>query len=389
MLKVVCEKALFGGMTLGKCPEGKSVLVRFAIPGETVLASVVQQRAGMRIAEVERVLEASPHRQDVVMPGAYSHVRYEHQLRLKADIVNDAMKRIGGVTLSGDVAVRPSPFEGHRMRARLHVAVDGSVGFLVPRTHEVDDGIESLSALLPATRELLAELPPLPPGQMTLLENAKATMRALHIHGQLGDGAVSFGAGWSAVTHGRSWQLCHGSEAAVHDEDERMLRSAPNFYQCNRFLADQLASFVAAELPSRGSVLDLYAGGGLFSAAALKARPSLCVTAVESHNSDLPGNGRRVGFATRQLSCEEYLAGRGIERVEAAIVDPPRAGCSAAVLEGVARLADRLVYVSCDPATLARDCKLLGQRGFAMVSCEAFDMFPYSQHIETVTVLAK
>ena len=386
-MRVVCLRPLYGGATLGRTGDGASVLVEGAIPGEVVLARETGRRAGVRLAAAEAVLEPSPHRRPAATPGAYAHVAYEQQLLLKAQVLRDGMARQGVAV--GPVAVQPSPFAGHRMRARLHADAAGRVGFFAPRSHQLDRSPGALEALLPVTRALLEALPPLPPGPVELLENAAGTMRVLLLARPLSQPLP----GWTALAHGSGAALLQGTaEAAVWDEPGSgvpgLRRSAGSFSQANRHLLAALAAAVVAPLPRAGRLWDLYAGGGLFAAAAAAARPGLAATAVERASADLADNAARFGFRAVSGGCAAFL--RAAEGgCAAAVLDPPRGGCEEEVLALLALRAPLIVYVGCDVATAARDCRRLQDRGFHVVGCAALDMFPHAAQLETVVTLTR
>jgi 23S rRNA (uracil1939-C5)-methyltransferase len=171
------------------------------------------------------------------------------------------------------------------------------------------------------------------------------------------------------------------------------------FFQGNRYLINQLVAHVIAQTPPDGDVFDLYAGVGLFAVAAGATR-SGGVKAVERDRvaaADLAANSEASNAAVSVVheSVEAFLgdAVRDARRgggPAALIVDPPRTGMSAEALDGVCRLqAARIVYVSCDVATLARDARRLVESGYALSRVDAFDMFPNTPHVETVVVFDK
>jgi tRNA/tmRNA/rRNA uracil-C5-methylase (TrmA/RlmC/RlmD family) len=173
--------------------------------------------------------------------------------------------------------------------------------------------------------------------------------------------------------------------------DGTLQRRAESFFQANRFLLPELVAAVAAAVPESGEVLDLYAGVGLFSVA-LAALGRLEVTAVEgdrSSGADLRENARAHAprLDARVGGVEEYLASRQGRRPATLIVDPPRTGLSKQAAEMLVRLApSRLIYVSCDPPTLARDARRLLDAGYRMESLRAFDLFPNTPHVEALAV---
>ena len=173
-----------------------------------------------------------------------------------------------------------------------------------------------------------------------------------------------------------------------------VLKRRPNaFFQANRYLLPSLVSRVAG-LVGDGPIVDLYAGVGVF-AAALVAIGHEAVTAVEGDpvsGADLEENARALGGRLRveRSAVEAFLARRGGGAAGTLLVDPPRTGMSRAATDGVvASAAPRIVYVSCDVATLARDIRRLLDAGYELTSVEAFDLFPNTAHVESVISLAR
>jgi tRNA/tmRNA/rRNA uracil-C5-methylase (TrmA/RlmC/RlmD family) len=181
---------------------------------------------------------------------------------------------------------------------------------------------------------------------------------------------------------------------AIRFGDVRLERSARAFFQGNRYLLPSVIRAVLAQVPREGTVLDLYAGVGLFSLA-LVATGRDRVTAVEGDRiagADLLSNSRRCGDAVRAEveSVERHLARRKGPAAQTIIVDPPRTGLSKDALRAIlAQAAPRLVYVSCDVATLARDIRQAVDAGYTLTHLEAFDLFPNTAHVETLAVLVK
>jgi 23S rRNA (uracil1939-C5)-methyltransferase len=170
-------------------------------------------------------------------------------------------------------------------------------------------------------------------------------------------------------------------------------RHASAFFQANRFLLRGLVNAVAAQVPE-GPVVDLYAGVGLF-ALALASDGRDAVTAVEGDRvsgTDLSVNAGPFGgrVSVSRQAVEEWLAGAAIEQGTTVIVDPPRTGLSRDALEGLLALRpSRVVYVSCDVATLARDVRRAIDVGYRVSHLEAFDLFPNTAHVETLAVLVR
>ena len=167
-------------------------------------------------------------------------------------------------------------------------------------------------------------------------------------------------------------------------------RHPESFFQANRYLLPQLVGAVIDAVPDDGEILDLYAGVGLFSVT-LAATGRERIVAVEgdrASGSDLRRNAAACGAAVRAIlgSVEQYVQSR-TRAPATVIVDPPRAGISREAMQAIVRLgAARMVYVSCDPATMARDARRLVDGGYRLESLRAFDLFPNTPHVETMGV---
>ncbi|MGN0346392.1 MAG: 23S rRNA (uracil(1939)-C(5))-methyltransferase RlmD, partial [Lachnospiraceae bacterium] len=172
--------------------------------------------------------------------------------------------------------------------------------------------------------------------------------------------------------------------------------SVPSFYQVNRDQAEVLygRALDFAELTGKETVLDLYCGIGTITLCmARKAKRAIGAEVVPAAVEDAKANAARNGVDNAEFFCADAgqaalaLAQRGI-RPDVICVDPPRKGISAEVIQAIVQMApQRLVYVSCDPATLARDVKLLREQGYDLIKAEAADLFPRTHHVETVALL--
>jgi 23S rRNA (uracil1939-C5)-methyltransferase len=331
----------------------------------------------------------------------YGHVDYPRQLSLKALVIADAFARISHLELPGPVRVTPSPEDGYRMRARLHVR-GGRLGFFREGTHEICD-VRATRQLLPVTCDVLERLAA---GlrslgadwvhEVELSENVDASERVVHFDAAPGANArtlqkLTVGDGLSEGPYVTD-VVTIGDRSAV-----RLRRHVLSFSQGNRYLLGDLVAHVTAQVPTGDAVIDLYAGAGLFSIAAAITR-SVRVTAVEGDRfaaADLNANAAASGAAVDAVHqpVETFLSSvtgqqdRAL-RAGTVVMDPPRTGLSGEALDGVIGLqAGRLVYVSCDVATLARDVRRLGDAGYAIARVDAFDLFPNTPHVETVVVL--
>ena len=418
-VSLTIEKPVAGGRMLAR-HDGAVVLVSGAIPGEVVEAEIEKLQRGTAWARTIRVIDRASDRVDAADAACggnvLAHVRYERQLSLKRDIIRDAFTRIARLPLADDLSVTASPTEGYRMRARLHV-VNGHIGFFREGTHQwCDPG--STGQLLPGTLAVVKSLeavlgarPDAGVVDVEVAENCPADQRALHLllrddrdpsqfaaPASIGDVA---GVSCGRLRGGRPlvlWGLPEVTDTIVmpggtSESAVSLTRQAHAFFQGNRYLLPALVAAVTAVVPA-GRVLDLYAGVGLFSVA-LAARGDTDVIAVEGDRTaahDLKFNASRAGGAieTRHQTVEAFLATRRVPSLDTVVVDPPRTGLTKDALRGtIALRAARIVYVSCDVATLGRDARMLVDAGYRLGEVRAFDLFPNTAHIETMALFER
>lgn len=421
-VELAIEKPAGGGRMIAR-HHGQIVLVRGAIPGERVRAWIERAEKRLAYAVTREVVEASPDRRsggaDPLCGGSlYSHIRYERQLAIKSDVIRDAFARLGRYPLEDAVRVAGSPETGYRMRARFHVQ-RGRAGFYREGTHQLCDAGPTGQlgeAAVSAVTSLAAASERDAPGAVTsilITENIAASERAAHL--DLAAGARLDAAVLERCVAGSDLRGISASGAAAGDamvagvpivsdplaaltgresNGGALQRRAESFFQGNRFLLGALVTAVVEAVPDDGEVLDLYAGVGLFSVAlASRGRPG--ITAVEgdrSSGADLRENARPHAprLDARIQRVEDYLISRRGARPSTIVIDPPRTGLSKDAADGMLRqAAGRIVYVSCDPATLARDARKLLDAGYRLHSLRAFDLFPNTPHVESLAVFTR
>jgi len=416
-VELTIEKPAAGGRMIAR-HERQVVLVLGAIPGERVLAKVERAERQFAFASAIEVLDASLDRRraevDPLCGGCvYAHIGYPRQVQLKAEIIHDAFARLGKIDLPAPVVVSESPEHGYRLRARLHVR-DGRVGFYREGTHDLcdaeatrqlgDAAISSATLASAALERLGCRLT-----TVELSENLAADQRIAHFTTATGtdvtDAALDAASDAGSLT-GCSARTMTGalrtSGVPVVEDPLAVLtsgraqsgileRHAEAFFQANRFLLPRLVGRVLDAVLGEGEILDLYAGVGLF-AAALASTGRRTVTAVEgdcTSAADLLRNAARFSGAIRVQAApvEEYLKRRHGPPASTIIIDPPRTGMSREAMQAVgAHGARRLVYVSCDPATMARDARRLLEARYRLQSLEGFDLFPNTPHVESLAV---
>lgn len=415
-LELTIERPVAGGDMIAR-HDGRIVFVSGAIPGERVIAAVTRRKGDVTWADARTILEASPDRVDAGSDPrcggrTYAHVRYERQLALKAEVIADAFRRLARRPLDEPVPVLSSPGQRYRMRARLHVQ-RGRVGFLREGTHQVcavgpteqlsADAASAVDALVADRRAALDGVE-----QFLLSETAAGHQRVLvcelqakaSLDGWVGRGLVDGITG--IVVNTSKGQFVAAGEDRLDDgslllpgargdgrPDVRWRRKGASFFQGNRFLVGSLLDRVLA-LATGDRFVDLYAGVGLFATPmAARGQQGIAVEGDAGSAADLAENAHafRDRLVVQAGAVEAVVGSAELPRADVVVADPPRTGLSAATLEGLLRWAPpRLVYVSCDVPTLARDAGRLFGSGYRLTSLEALDMFPHTPHVECVAV---
>jgi 23S rRNA (uracil1939-C5)-methyltransferase len=424
IVELAIERPVAGGRMLAR-HDGQVVLVAGAIPGERVRARVERLTRGVAFATVTDLVDAADARRDAVDPACggevYAHIEYEHQAAIKRLVLLDALMRGGRIAWDRVLPVHTSRERGYRMRARLHVR-DRRAGFFREGTHDICRAAlatQLTEASVEAVDRLVAALPAEAFGLLDALElseNLAASERVVHLEWRerarigadwLGPALAVEGVPGVSMTDRASGLPVSVAGAPTISDPLRAIvgdvagleathtlrRHAPAFFQANRYLLPTLVASVTHQV-GEGPAVDLYAGVGLF-AIALAAQGRGPVTAVEGDavsGADLSANakpfGRRVSVERKPV--EEFVRRLRLTGDGTIIVDPPRTGMSRAALDGVlAARATRLVYVSCDVATLARDLRRMLDAGYTLTHLEAFDLFPNTAHIETLAVLTR
>ncbi|NEA32835.1 TRAM domain-containing protein [Streptomyces sp. SID13031] len=356
--------------------EGQVVFVRHALPGELVHARVTEQTTKYLRADAVQVLTPSPQRIEPPCPFAgpgrcggcdFQHANIVEQRRLKATVVSDTLRRIGGI--ERNIVVESPGDDGLGWRTRMRYAVvDGRPGMYAHRTHDLVQ-IDKCLIAHPGTPDVLHE-------QWPEASSVKAVVSS---------------EGKSAVlTDDNS-----GGRVVEVVRNRRFRVEANGFWQAHPDAPETLVDAVLAGLEPRDgeTALDLYSGVGLF--AAFLAQAGCAVLAVEG-SKDAVKNARRNLHDLPEVTLEagdvakvlNNAAGQGLESVDLVVLDPPRTGAGQDVVRRIAALSPRkIAYVACDPAALARDLKTFGGLGYGVSSLRAFDLFGMTHHIECVAVL--
>ena len=373
------------GEALGEV-EGKQVFVFGGIPGETVVAEVLREHRSYIAAQTVEVLEPSPHRVAPPCPFfgpctgcQWQHIDYSHQLELKREIVRDALERVGGLRNIPVADTLPSPQTlGYRNHARFTVSREGGRLGFVNRATRQRVQVDQCLLMTPWINETLAVL------QGHAGETSQLSLRC----------GVNQGTGMiQPRLHALGLSLDSGQE--TYEEEllgHRFRVSSPSFFQVNTPQAEQVAGLVIEALALKGDevVVDAYAGVGTFSV--LLASHVRRVVAIEESSSALADAKQNVAATPnvelRRGKTEQVLAEIAGDGIDAVVLDPPRAGCRPGTLEAlVAAAPRRIVYVSCDPETLARDLAALTRGPYRIEQLQPVDMFPQTHHVESITTL--
>jgi tRNA/tmRNA/rRNA uracil-C5-methylase (TrmA/RlmC/RlmD family) len=385
------------GGGVGRLEGGRVVFVRHSLPGELVLVDVTETTTSFARGDAVEVLESSPERVRPPCPYAHpggcggcdlQHASFAAQSAWKMAIVSEHLKRIGGIEHDVNVVAAPGPAQASRTRLRCAVNDDGQLCLRAARSHD----LVAIDACWVANANFT-------PAFATSWEGAEEVeLRAI------GD-AEPFAVVRRDTPRGTMYELCslHGeplepsTQSRVAVLDTYFSVSPRSFWQSHRDAPEMLLSTVTefARVQPDDRVVDLFSGVGLFAVSLAKAvGPGGRVTAVESSPYAVR-DARQNGDGLRQLKVREWsVAPRAINDAVTAgdivILDPPRGGLAKGVAEALIRRAPRrLVYVSCDAATFARDLKLLMAGGFMLGNLQVFDLFPMTEHVELVAVLDK
>ncbi len=387
------EKLIYGGDGLAR-NGSEVVFVPLTLPGERVRVSTVRSRPGLHRAEIDEVLEPSPDRQPAPCPHFgicggchYQHTPYESQLRLKVDILREVLARIGKVPAPENIGVISGPPLAYRNRAQFHLH-QGRIGFhkLSSRDLAPADGCLVISPKLAeayaALRRMLADrrFPNFIRSIELFTDETKVQLNVLTTDRPVAKGFFE----WCA-------KEIPGLVSGALDYDAAGYRfrvSHGSFFQVNRFLLGELVEAALGDAAGE-KALDLYAGAGLFSIPLAKRFSN--VSAVESGNSawrDLIFNAERAQVQVRAIkaNAEDHLREHP-ETGDFVLADPPRSGLGKAVTQRLLESKPRrIVIVSCDPATLARDLAALGA-AYEVEGMTMIDLFPQTFHLETITRL--
>jgi len=389
--EVTIEKIVYGGDGLARIGT-QAVFIPYTAVGDRLLARITGIERNFARAAIERMIEESSDRRTPpcesfgVCGGCQlQHLTFDAQLRAKESFIRESLRRLGGIDWEGEIEIRSGEEFGYRSRAEIKVGRDDEgrthLGYFRAGTREICDVVKCLILLPAANRELqrLHENPSQIPGDAT------------RVYLTVGDDAV-------IVTpangeNGRMADIDALGTAGQQIDGILYNFGVRSFFQGNRLLVEDLVR-VAIGGASGGTAIDLYAGVGLFSLQL--ARSFEQVIAIEGNRTAAAHgqeNARINSIANvryEPISVEAWLKYKSsdVDNPDFVLLDPPRAGAGPVVIERLVAMNPKAItYVSCDPATLARDLKMLRQYGYVIESITGVDMFPQTFHVETVVTL--
>ncbi len=423
--------------------EGCAVFVPNAVANERCQIRVERVGKTWASGKITEILEKSPHRINRACPVAklcggcdFHHMDYAEELRLKAERVRQALNRIGGEHLE-EVPILPAPVcDGYRNKAQYPVGSDNGrvyAGFFRAGTHKIVENRRC--RILPEETDRVKDTVVDFCNRFRISVYDETTQKGLLRHIYVRRGAVSGQILVCLVVNGRALphaeELIHRLRAipgfttlvlsvnklpgnAILGQEFITLfgsgsikdtlcgltfRLSPrSFYQVNHDQAQRLyeTAIALAEITKQDTVLDLYCGVGTITLAmAASAGKVIGVEVIPQAVEDAKENARRNGIRNADFFCGDAgqaalkLEQKGL-KADVAVVDPPRKGLNADTIEALARMQPRrIVYVSCDPATLARDVALLKDRGYRVSAVRAADLFPRCAHVETVVLMSR
>lgn len=404
--EVVPSTCVYGGDALARLPDGRAVFIPFALPGERLQVQLVEEKERYARAEIVQILEPSPQRIEPRCPHFrvcggchYQHIDYQEQLRIKEEILADQLRRVGRLADPPVQPIQPSPAAwNYRNHIQFHIAPDGSPGYLKHRSNEV---VPILECHLPEPG--LNQIWPefnfeyIPGLERVSLRSGEEGRDALLVLESTAEEPFEFSLDLplSAVLQGPAGEIIlAGDDFTVMPVlGFPFVVSAASFFQTNTGLTELLVESLLDRLPldEETTLLDVYCGAGLFSAfAAPLVKRVIGIESSPSAAEDFLFNlADDQNVELYDLPAEQVLPNLDL-KPEIILLDPPRAGLSREVLDACAALQPaQIAYVSCDPATLARDVLRFQKQGYLLEESTPFDMFPQTYHIESLNLFQR
>jgi 23S rRNA (uracil1939-C5)-methyltransferase len=409
------ERLIPGGDGFARAADGRAVFVSGGLPGDLVHAHRIEERRRhLRLLDWELVepgedrTDAPPCAEADRCGGCdWMHLDRPAQLRWKGALLQDALRRVGGIDVEVGGATAAGDDLGYRTRLRLHVDGRGRIGLFARRSRDlvaipgcpvaapgIDEALATLRRLSAGSERALAQVDAI---ELRAAPQGAPVIAVVGSRGRPSRALTTLAERWAEALPvvldgrpmgppaGQSWPLPGGVELRV---------PATCFVQVNPAVNRALVEAVLDFAGERGarSFVDLYCGSGNFSLPLLAAglegvgiegSPEACAAARQA--ADEAGHSGR--FVAGPAGPTLARLGPGLGPIDLVVLDPPRAGAKEALDPLLALAPASVAYVSCDPATLARDLRVLCAAGYALAGVRAFDMFPWTHHVEALALL--
>jgi len=396
-------------------PDGRAVFVPFALPGEVAEIEIIESKERFARGRVVNLLEASSERITAPCPyyticgGChYQHLDYAQQLSLKNELVKDQLLRIGKLKDLPEITITASPLPfGYRNQVQFHPtnleSGEGftSLGFKQANSDEVLP-IQKCLLVPDELNQLLTQIELEPYSDLSRIAMRIDSDGELMLvfTGESNDPPdLSIELPVSSAYVGPDGQSLNlaGNDALVYTIlGKEFLVSPESFFQVNLPVAEEMLRHVLSLIENQHdlNILELYSGVGLFTRflapyasqlTAIESSPSACFDFVT--NLDEFDN-----VSLYEGAVEEILPGliKQLETVDLVVLDPPRAGLNTWARQALIDLnPQQIIYISCDPSTLARDLKHFSEAGSSLQNVHAFDMFPHTAHVETIVFMSE
>ena len=374
-MQVTINNIAQGGEGIAHLPSGKAVFVDGALVGEVVTIEVYKETRSYVKAKIVEIIKPSKDRVTPFCPHYFEcggcnlqHLKYEEQVKVKEKLVLSHLKRVGHLDLES-IKIHPTEIgesEGYRNRVRFHVSMaDKKVGFLKKNSNDLCE-IESCPLLVDSINNAIKNGDVLKAGRMNMFYG-ESKGKYIQVPVFAGEKKLSF----------------NKDRVQITINNHKYSVNANVFFQSNPQLLEKLIQYVVSKVDSE-SVMDLYSGVGTFTAFLPKN-----TIAVEKQRDCLTLSKINAPSAISFTGEVEKWGKKHKEKVDIVVVDPPRTGLFDTVPKMIKKFgAKKIIYVSCNPVTLARDVKAFEDLGYKAQEVKVFDFYPHTHHIETVVVLS-
>ena len=408
------EKMVYGGDCMGRLPDGRAVFVPFLLPGEIAEIELTESKERYARGRMIRLLQSSPDRIQPPCPHFtvcggchHQHIRYAQQVTLKKELLRDQLERIGKFTQLPKIKITPSPLPfAYRNQAQFHPAPTDNpeklaLGFKKSSSDETLP-IDNCLLISKEMNQLLTQIELEPDGgiqRVVLREDSTGELMMILEGEDEIPPDLTFELPISAAyvsPNGEIFNLSGNNALLYEIEGKEFYVSPQSFFQVNLPVAAMMVRHILEQLEGKEDlcVLEFYSGVGLFTRfiapfaselIAIESSPSACFNFAD--NLDEFDN---ISLYEGPVEAILPILIDEIEPIDLVLLDPPRAGLNAKARQALIKLnPSQIIYISCDPGTLARDLKHLAEAGYCLTTLHAFDMFPQTMHIETMIGLQR